>query len=53
MCKREQNVESAEDIAAAIPNAELRVISGLGHYLPVEVVPVIVDAVITAATKTS
>jgi pimeloyl-ACP methyl ester carboxylesterase len=38
-------VEAAEDIAARVPNAELRLIAGLGHYIPVTLVPDFVDAV--------
>jgi pimeloyl-ACP methyl ester carboxylesterase len=43
---------SAEDLAARIPNAELRVIPGLGHFIPDEVIPEIVDAVIAAVEGT-
>lgn len=43
-------VVSAEDIAARVPNAELQIFPGLGHEIPVELVPEIVDAIIAAAT---
>lgn len=42
-------VESAEDIAAHIPNAELRIIPGLGHTIPVELVTEFADAITDAA----
>lgn len=40
---------SAEDLAARIPNAELRVIPGLGHFIPAELITEIVDAILAAA----
>ena len=39
---------SAEDLAALIPNAELRVIPGLGHFIPAELIPEITDAIMAA-----
>ena len=39
---------SAEDLAARIPNADLRVIPGLGHTLPVELIPDVTDAILAA-----
>jgi pimeloyl-ACP methyl ester carboxylesterase len=42
-------VESAEDIAARVPNAELRLIPGLGHSMPEPLVPELVDAITAAA----
>jgi pimeloyl-ACP methyl ester carboxylesterase len=44
-------VESAEDIAARVPNADLRLIPGLGHYVPVELVPEFADAITDAAGR--
>lgn len=44
-------VESAEDIAARVPGAELRIIPGLGHSYPVALVPVFVDAITAAAER--
>jgi pimeloyl-ACP methyl ester carboxylesterase len=42
---------AAEDLAALIPGAELRIIPGLGHDLPAVLVPEVVDAIIAAATR--
>jgi pimeloyl-ACP methyl ester carboxylesterase len=39
---------SAEDLAERIPNAELRVIPGLGHFIPTALVPEITEAVMAA-----
>jgi pimeloyl-ACP methyl ester carboxylesterase len=44
-------IESAQDIAARVPNAELRIIPGLGHVIPVALVPEIADAVTAVATR--
>ncbi len=44
-------VESARDIAASIPGADLRIVEGLGHALPLELVPVFADAIAAAATR--
>jgi pimeloyl-ACP methyl ester carboxylesterase len=44
-------VASAEDIAARVPGAELRIIPGLGHSLPVALVPEFVEAIIAAADR--
>jgi pimeloyl-ACP methyl ester carboxylesterase len=38
-------VEAAEEIAERVPGAELRLIPGLGHYIPVELVPEFADAI--------
>ena len=43
---------SAEDLAARIPNAELRVIPGLGHFIPLALIPDIVDAIMAAVEGT-
>lgn len=45
-------MSSAEDLAERIPNAELRVINGLGHFIPTPLVPDIVDAILAAAGRT-
>src|SRR5690606_17816518 len=34
---------SAEDLVARIPNAELWVIPGLGHFIPAELIPEIIE----------
>jgi pimeloyl-ACP methyl ester carboxylesterase len=38
-------VEAAEEIAARVPNAELKLIPGLGHFIPVALVPDFADAI--------
>ena len=43
--------ERAEDIAARVPNAELRIIPGMGHAMPVELMPEFVDAITSAAER--
>lgn len=42
-------VASAEDIASRVPNAKLRIIPGIGHDLPVALVPVFADAITATA----
>jgi pimeloyl-ACP methyl ester carboxylesterase len=44
-------VDNAHDLAALIPGSELRLIPGLGHDVPVQLVPVFADAITTAATR--
>ena len=44
-------VDASRDVAANIPGAELRVIPGMGHNLPGPLVPVIADAIVSAATR--
>lgn len=44
-------VEGGRDTAAAIPGAELRIIPGMGHDIPHELIPVFVDAITTAAMR--
>ncbi len=46
-------VEGGRDTAAAISGAELLVIPGMGHDLPVELVPQIADAIAGIAAKAS
>jgi pimeloyl-ACP methyl ester carboxylesterase len=43
-------VASAEDIAVRVPDAELRIVPGMGHYIPVVLVPMFADAITAAAT---
>lgn len=45
-------IESARDIAANIPGAELIIISGLAHDLPEQLAPIIAGAIVTAARQT-
>jgi pimeloyl-ACP methyl ester carboxylesterase len=44
-------VEGGRDTAAAIPGAELRIIPGMGHDIPHELIPVFVDAITRAARR--
>jgi pimeloyl-ACP methyl ester carboxylesterase len=44
-------VESARDIAARVPNAELRIIPGLGHDIPIALVKTFADAITAAASQ--
>jgi pimeloyl-ACP methyl ester carboxylesterase len=44
-------IEGGKDTAANIPGAELRVIPGMGHDLPVPLVKTIADAITAAASR--
>src|SRR5262245_42744926 len=44
-------VDASRDVATSIPGAELRVIPGMGHNVSVPLVPVIADAILSAATR--
>jgi pimeloyl-ACP methyl ester carboxylesterase len=44
-------VESAQNIASQIPNAELTIIPGLGHDLPLQLIPTIADAITKTANR--
>lgn len=46
-------VEAGRDTAAAIPGAELLIIEGMGHYLPPQAWPEIVDAIAALTEKAS
>lgn len=46
-------VASAEDIAARVPGAELRLIPGLGYDIPAELVTTFADAITAAAKRAS
>jgi pimeloyl-ACP methyl ester carboxylesterase len=46
-----QPMASAEDIAARVPEAELRIIPGLGHFIPVALVPEFVEAITAVAAR--
>ena len=43
-------VEGGKDTAANIPGAELRIIPGMGHDLPIPLIKTIADAITAAAT---
>lgn len=43
-------LENGEDTAASIPGAELRVIPGMGHDLPLPLIPRVAEAIMDAAT---
>src|SRR5690606_15883400 len=45
-------VESAHTIANRIPEADLRIVEGWGHDLPQALVPHVVNAIVSAASKT-
>ncbi|MEZ4864937.1 MAG: alpha/beta hydrolase [Caldilineaceae bacterium] len=44
-------VAAAEELAQLIPNAELRMMPGLGHNMPDPVVPAVVEALANAAAR--
>jgi pimeloyl-ACP methyl ester carboxylesterase len=46
-------VESGQDLAANIPGADLFIIPGLGHDMPVQLVPSFIDAIVTAAERSA
>ena len=45
------SVEVGKDTAANIPGAELRIIPGMGHDLPIPLVGTIADAITAAASR--
>jgi pimeloyl-ACP methyl ester carboxylesterase len=45
------SVEGGKDTAANIPGAELRIIPGMGHDLPIPLVNTIADAITAAAAR--
>jgi pimeloyl-ACP methyl ester carboxylesterase len=45
------SVEGGKDTAANIPGAELRIIPGMGHDLPIPLVKTIADAITSAAAR--
>jgi pimeloyl-ACP methyl ester carboxylesterase len=45
------SVEGGKDTARNIPGAELRIIPGMGHDLPIPLVEVIADAISAAASR--
>ena len=44
-------VDAGRDVAANIPGAELRIIPGMGHDLPIPLVTTIADAITAAAAR--
>jgi pimeloyl-ACP methyl ester carboxylesterase len=44
-------VEAGRDVAANIPGADLRIIPGMGHDLPPELVKTVADAIVAAASR--
>ncbi len=44
-------VDGGEDTARVIPGAELRIIPGMGHDLPIALIPTLVDAIEAAAAR--
>lgn len=44
-------VAAGRDVAANIPGAELRIVPGMGHDIPVVLVPVVADAIAAAASR--
>lgn len=44
-------VDGGEDTARTIPGADLRIIPGMGHDLPHAVIPMVVDAIESAAAR--
>ena len=45
------SVEGGKDTAANIPSAELRIIPGMGHDLPIPLANTVADAIAAAATR--
>ena len=44
-------VENGRETAATIPGAELRIIQGMGHGIPLQLVPAFADAIMAAASR--
>jgi pimeloyl-ACP methyl ester carboxylesterase len=44
-------IEAGKDIASSIPNAEFRIIEGMGHSLSSEVIPKIINALVANSNK--
>jgi pimeloyl-ACP methyl ester carboxylesterase len=44
-------LEAGSDVAASMPGAELRVIEGMGHDMPVALVTNFADAIVAAAKR--
>ena len=44
-------IEAGKDIAASIPNAEFRIIEGMGHSFPMEIIPQIINALVANSNK--
>jgi pimeloyl-ACP methyl ester carboxylesterase len=48
-----QPIESAYDLVNNIPDAELIIVPGMGHDLPVPLVPILADAITSAAGRSA
>ena len=44
-------IEAGKDIATSIPNAELLIIDGMGHSIPREIIPHIINAIVKNSNK--
>ena len=44
-------IEAGKNIATSIPDAELLILDGMGHSLHREVLPRIINAIVTNSTK--
>jgi pimeloyl-ACP methyl ester carboxylesterase len=47
------SVEGGKDTAANIPGAELRIIPGMGHDLPIPLAKTVADAIASAASRST
>ncbi len=45
------SVQGAREVATSIPQAEFRLVPGMGHDIPVALVPVLADAIATVASR--
>ena len=46
-------IENGREVAATIPGAELRIIKGMGHDVPLQLTPAFADAIMAAAARTT
>jgi pimeloyl-ACP methyl ester carboxylesterase len=45
------SVVAAEDVASRIPDAELQLIPGMGHFVPIALAPALADAIVATARQ--
>jgi pimeloyl-ACP methyl ester carboxylesterase len=45
------SVAAAEDVASRIPDAELQLIPGMGHFVPIALAPALADAIVATARQ--